>query len=571
MKKRVIIWLMFVLVAVASVMVSNTARADEDLSAESIEKQIEDLKEYQDFFESRYNDLSKDTTQKIKAIEGTIKGIHDFLGDDEIIPREKNPEKLERYQYSITLQGYKYNYYVLVFRSEKFQMDWDDKGLEGILTKIENLEADIEANEEFGNRVADLGYEIGWYNVFASYKEFLSVQQAESLTLSDTSQNDMDALKADLEENKLYKKIENVKDGHDETEISELKGRFSDYEDKLNAISADLCGALTSKYKGNATDSWNYGEEGLSAEIIDSEQSGEQGTILSIEASSYPGSTIKSISLLKMSVPAKSNNKENPIGPDNGTEDPGKGSTENLTTEKEQPTETATGNKSTGDKRTGDEVTGEPSTEEKPPNWFKEHLALVIIIFASFIILVILLIVLLSLRSKNKRKEIAEKRKRLIQERDDEKTRLLQQPQSSAPSGNIMVNQAPIQGNANNMNDPNRGVLFADDSEEQTLLLDQIQSRGINVYLTLNGANEVALLLQGRAVVGRGNECDVQVKDPGFSRKHFMLEWDGESVYVSDLGTTNGTVMNGVRLRHKRRLEPGDVLKVGSTEIRIRW
>ena len=560
MKKRIIIWLMFVLVAVASVMVSNTAKADEDLSAESIKKQIEDLKEYQDFFQSRYNDLSQDTTQELKAIKRKINEIHDFLGGGEVIPSEKDPEKLERYQYSITLQGYKYNYYVLVFRSEKFHMDWDDKGLEGILTKIENLEADIEANEEFGNRVADLGYEIGWYNVFAPYKEFLSVQQAESLTLSETSQNDMDALKTDLEENKLYDKIQKVKEGHDATEISELQGRFSDYEDRLNAISADLCSALTSKYKGSATDSWNYGEEGLSAEIIDSEQSGEQGTILSIEASSYPRSTIKSISLLKMSVPAKSNK----------TEDPGESSTENLTTEKGQPTEKATGDKSTGDKRTGDEGNGEPSTEVKT-NWFKEHIALVIIVFSSSIILVILLIVLLSLRSKNKRKEIAEKRKRLIKERDDEKTRLLQQPQPSAPSGNIKVNQAPMQGSANNVNDPNRGVLFADDSEEQTLLLDQIQSRGINVYLTLNEANEVALLLQGRAVVGRGNECDVQVKDPGFSRKHFMLEWDGESVYVSDLGTTNGTVMNGVRLRHKRRLEPGDVLKVGSTEIRIRW
>ena len=55
------------------------------------------------------------------------------------------------------------------------------------------------------------------------------------------------------------------------------------------------------------------------------------------------------------------------------------------------------------------------------------------------------------------------------------------------------------------------------------------------------------------------------------SRQHFAIEFDGESFYVQDLDTTNGTSLNGIRLKHKRRLEPNDKITAGSLDITVRW
>ena len=558
MKKRIIIGLMFVLVAVAAFMMNGTARAENELSADSVKTQIEGLEKYSTFFGQRYNELSQDDHDELKSIDEKLKEINGTIGDGE----EISEEELERYSYTIKLMEYKYNCLVLNYRCNKSNLNWGESQVEDVRQEIINNEGSVKSGEDFGNKVTDLGYEIRRINIFITYNEIKEVQDKEKISLSEDNQSKMTDLEDDLNQGSLYEKIERViNQNHDKTETDELIGRFEKHEEKLNDIIVELCEKLKTKY--TTIDSWNYGSEGLSVNKIEkTNESGDQeGMILSITASEYPGTGVKSISLLDVEV----------LKIDSSPTDPKEDNTE-PGTEEEPKTEATTGKpagKDTG--KTEADTNTQEGEKNGTGNWFKEHLVLVIIVFSSFIILLILLIVLLSIRSKNKRKEIAEKRRRLIKERDDEKTRLLQQQSTSASSGNIRINQAPMQGGSNTMNDPNRGVLFADDSEEQTLLLDQIQSKGINVYLTLNGTNEVSLLLQGRAIIGRGNECDVQVTDPGFSRRHFMLEWDGESVYVSDLGTTNGTVMNGVRLRHKRRLEPGDVLKVGSTEIRIRW
>jgi pSer/pThr/pTyr-binding forkhead associated (FHA) protein len=42
-----------------------------------------------------------------------------------------------------------------------------------------------------------------------------------------------------------------------------------------------------------------------------------------------------------------------------------------------------------------------------------------------------------------------------------------------------------------------------------------------------------------------------------------------DGVWVQDLGSTNGTLVNGVRIDGPRRLEPGDVVRVGETDLRF--
>lgn len=65
-------------------------------------------------------------------------------------------------------------------------------------------------------------------------------------------------------------------------------------------------------------------------------------------------------------------------------------------------------------------------------------------------------------------------------------------------------------------------------------------------------------------VVGRRADCDIVVQDMSVSRRHARLELHRSRYTVSDLGSTNGTLVNGVRIS-KRILEPGDVLALGET------
>ena len=68
-------------------------------------------------------------------------------------------------------------------------------------------------------------------------------------------------------------------------------------------------------------------------------------------------------------------------------------------------------------------------------------------------------------------------------------------------------------------------------------------------------------------LIGRVN-ADVVVKDPDISRRHCTIEQSSGNVIVRDLKSTNGTLVNGVRVELEV-LKDGDVLRLGSTELRL--
>jgi pSer/pThr/pTyr-binding forkhead associated (FHA) protein len=67
----------------------------------------------------------------------------------------------------------------------------------------------------------------------------------------------------------------------------------------------------------------------------------------------------------------------------------------------------------------------------------------------------------------------------------------------------------------------------------------------------------------GDYVFGRGAECHIRPNSDWVSRQHCMLRVTAEAVFVRDLGSRNGTLVNGVRVLGERRLGPGDQLQVG--------
>jgi hypothetical protein len=70
--------------------------------------------------------------------------------------------------------------------------------------------------------------------------------------------------------------------------------------------------------------------------------------------------------------------------------------------------------------------------------------------------------------------------------------------------------------------------------------------------------------------VGRASQNDVAIDGDEFaSARHVRFEPRRDGVWVHDLGSTNGTYVNGVRIDAARKLAPGDVVRVGETDLRF--
>ncbi|HEX9349887.1 MAG TPA: DUF3662 and FHA domain-containing protein [Gaiellaceae bacterium] len=70
-------------------------------------------------------------------------------------------------------------------------------------------------------------------------------------------------------------------------------------------------------------------------------------------------------------------------------------------------------------------------------------------------------------------------------------------------------------------------------------------------------------------VIGRSKDCDIRVADPNVSRRHAEIRQEGSTYWVQDLGSTNGTTVNG-RRQQRAKLEHEDRITVGSTDLVFR-
>jgi Protein of unknown function (DUF3662)/FHA domain len=83
------------------------------------------------------------------------------------------------------------------------------------------------------------------------------------------------------------------------------------------------------------------------------------------------------------------------------------------------------------------------------------------------------------------------------------------------------------------------------------------------------------LLMDGKRLVigaagvtmGRSRQCEVMVDDPNVSRQHAEIHPRGGSWVVTDLGSTNGSRLNGRRLEQPTVLKPGDEIELGTTTL----
>jgi pSer/pThr/pTyr-binding forkhead associated (FHA) protein len=74
---------------------------------------------------------------------------------------------------------------------------------------------------------------------------------------------------------------------------------------------------------------------------------------------------------------------------------------------------------------------------------------------------------------------------------------------------------------------------------------------------------------RNRLLIGRAEECDVRPLSEDVSRRHCEVIVGPAEVWVADLGSRNGTFVNGQRISEKTKVVDGDIVRVGALELKV--
>jgi pSer/pThr/pTyr-binding forkhead associated (FHA) protein len=74
--------------------------------------------------------------------------------------------------------------------------------------------------------------------------------------------------------------------------------------------------------------------------------------------------------------------------------------------------------------------------------------------------------------------------------------------------------------------------------------------------------------LNGGIMLGRSPSADLRIDDPFASASHARIFPRGQFMYIEDMGSTNGTFLNGRQLQGTQQLSPADSIRIGDTEYR---
>lgn len=89
------------------------------------------------------------------------------------------------------------------------------------------------------------------------------------------------------------------------------------------------------------------------------------------------------------------------------------------------------------------------------------------------------------------------------------------------------------------------------------------------VMVKADGSSKEVVLGRTSTLIGRDESARLRIPLPSVSRKHCLIEVQGSELVIKDLGSSNGTYVNGRRVR-ETELEPGDLLCVGPVVFVVR-
>jgi len=82
-------------------------------------------------------------------------------------------------------------------------------------------------------------------------------------------------------------------------------------------------------------------------------------------------------------------------------------------------------------------------------------------------------------------------------------------------------------------------------------------------------AGRAISIKRSKLLIGRAEECDIRPLSEDVSRRHCAVHAGPADVWVEDLGSRNGTFVNGVRIKEKTKVATGDLIRVGSLELKV--
>jgi hypothetical protein len=112
---------------------------------------------------------------------------------------------------------------------------------------------------------------------------------------------------------------------------------------------------------------------------------------------------------------------------------------------------------------------------------------------------------------------------------------------------------------------PLRGRVATDTGRQSPSVIGRAGSR-VQHVLVVDGPGTRHQLSAGRNVIGRGTEADIRLPDTGVSRKHVDVVLENGTAVAEDLGSTNGTLVNGRRIT-RQPLSDGDVIRIGHSVL----
>jgi pSer/pThr/pTyr-binding forkhead associated (FHA) protein len=87
--------------------------------------------------------------------------------------------------------------------------------------------------------------------------------------------------------------------------------------------------------------------------------------------------------------------------------------------------------------------------------------------------------------------------------------------------------------------------------------------QAVLVMFRSDGERRSFSVVRDMTVIGRREDCDLRIPLGEVSRKHCRMVRDGDTLRLEDLGSSNGTYLNGVRVEREATLNPGDSIQVG--------
>jgi diguanylate cyclase (GGDEF)-like protein len=94
-----------------------------------------------------------------------------------------------------------------------------------------------------------------------------------------------------------------------------------------------------------------------------------------------------------------------------------------------------------------------------------------------------------------------------------------------------------------------------------------LRNRPCLTVLTGTATGQTFKLPRGNAEIGRAQDSLVRLVDDGVSRQHARLRLETDQLWVEDLGSRNGTFVNGAKITEKTPLRDGDKIQVGRTTV----